>query len=292
MAWADLTFAATALVYVIASVAFGMHLAGGPHEKTPRFANAAPFLLGAAVLMHTAHILLASFALRVCPVEGVHFAMSVLAVVIAGTYLVVRTRFNLNALGAVVGPFALTFFLASRFAFSRLGETASPVHRALLPFHIAANVLGIALFTLAFSAAVAYLFQERQLKRKEFGDLFRRLPPLDALDRAEHRLLLAGFPLLTLGILTGTIWARGVEIGDSASIARAIFGYTSWGLFAAVLLVRAAAGWRGRRAAYGTIVGYGFTLAVILVYLMRPAATHAANVNVGNAPSKTEAAHP
>ncbi len=276
MVWADLTFIVTALVYLIASVAFGAHLTAASRAQSSRFANAAPFLLGTGVLMHSSHILVASFALRVCPVEGVHFAMSVLAVGIAGVYLVVRTRFNLNALGAVVGPFALTFLLASRFAFSRVGETASPIHRALLPFHVAANVLGIALFTLAFAAAVAYLFQERQLKRKELGGLFRRLPPLDALDRAEHRLLLAGFPLLTLGILTGTIWARGVEVGDSASVARAIFGYASWALFATVLLVRAAMGWRGRRAAYGTIVGYGFTLAVILVYLLRPAMTHAA----------------
>ncbi len=273
MVWADLAFVVTALVYLAASAAFGIYLVGGPRAQSTLFATTAPFLLGLGACMHAAHIGVTSFALRVCPVESVHFSMSVLAVFVAATYLFVRRRFQLNALGAVVAPFALTFLLASRFAFSRLGETANPVRRVLLPFHIAANVLGIALFTLAFAAAVTYLFQERQLKRKEFGGLFRRLPPLEALDRAEHQLLLAGFPLLTLGILTGTVWARGIELGDSASIARAIFGYASWALFAAVLLARAAAGWRGRRAAYGIVAGYSFTLVVILIYLLRPAVT-------------------
>jgi ABC-type uncharacterized transport system permease subunit len=273
MVWADVTFVVTALAYLAASVAFGIFLFGGTRQASASVATMAPALLGLGVGMHAAHIGIASFALHVCPVESVHFALSVLAVVVAATYLLVRRRFQVNALGAVVAPFALTFLLASRFAFSRLAENASPVRRVLLPFHIASNVLGIAIFTLAFAAALAYLFQERRLKRKEFGGLFRRLPPLDALDRAEHQLLLAGFPLLTFGILTGTVWARGVELGDPTSIARAAFGYASWALFAAVLLVRAVGGWRGRRAAYGMIVGYAFTMVVILIYLLRPAAS-------------------
>jgi len=50
-----------------------------------------------------------------------------------------------------------------------------------------------------------------------------------------------------------------------------VFGYATWLLTGAVLLLRAAAGWRGRRAAYGTIAGLVFAMAVIAVYLTRPA---------------------
>jgi ABC-type uncharacterized transport system permease subunit len=96
-----------------------------------------------------------------------------------------------------------------------------------------------------------------------------RLPPIDALDRAEHRFLVAGFPLLTIGILTGSIWAREVEAGGAAEIARAALSYASWALIGGVLLLRAAAGWRGRRAAYGTILGFGLTVLVMLLYLAR-----------------------
>jgi ABC-type uncharacterized transport system permease subunit len=103
----------------------------------------------------------------------------------------------------------------------------------------------------------------------------RRLPPLDALDRAEHRFLLGGFPLLTIGIITGTLWARRVEMGASADVLRAAFGYVTWLVIASVLFLRAAAGWRGRRAAYGTIAGFGLAVVVLVLYLTRQPLTAA-----------------
>ena len=99
--------------------------------------------------------------------------------------------------------------------------------------------------------------------------MFRRLPPLDVLDRAEHRFLLAGFPLLTIGIITGTLWARRVEMGAPSEVLRAVFGYITWLVIAGVLFLRAAAGWRGRRAAYGTIAGFGLAVVVLMFYLLR-----------------------
>jgi ABC-type uncharacterized transport system permease subunit len=131
------------------------------------------------------------------------------------------------------------------------------------------NVLGDALFLLASGAAVLYLVEEKRLKQKRAASVFGRLPPLDALDRAEHRLLLTGFPLLTLGIITGTAWAHRIETGGSAEVARALFAYGTWVLFAGVLILRALLGWRGRRAAYGTIAGFLFAVAVLVVYWIR-----------------------
>jgi ABC-type uncharacterized transport system permease subunit len=92
---------------------------------------------------------------------------------------------------------------------------------------------------------------------------------VDALDRAEHRFLVAGFPLLTIGILTGTLWAREVESGGVAAMARAGLSYGAWLLIGTVLVLRAAAGWRGRRAAFGTILGFSLTMLVLAVYLAK-----------------------
>jgi ABC-type uncharacterized transport system permease subunit len=182
-------------------------------------------------------------------------------------YLALRRRYRIDVVGAFVAPLALTFLLAS----SLVGMSAPDPHyrRAILPIHVAANLLGDALFMLAFAAAVAYLLQERRLKQKNLAGFFRKLPPLDALDKAEHRFLLAGFPLLTAGIVTGVYWAHDVEAGGAAAIARAALGYATWVLFAAVLLLRAGAGWRGRKAAYGTIAGFSFAVLVLILYLIR-----------------------
>jgi ABC-type uncharacterized transport system permease subunit len=269
----DLLFGTTVAAYSAACAMFIAFLLGWPPGDsstggTPRLARWAPRLVAIAVPLHAAHIVASSLVLHVCPVEGIHFAMSIASMLAAFAYVVARGRFRIDVVGAFVAPLALTFLLASRF----VGTGGGPKLRsALLPFHVAANLIGVALFTLAFAAAVAYLLQERHLKQKNLNGVFRRLPPLDALDRAEHRFLVAGFPMLTIGILTGTLWAREVEAGGAAEIARAAFGYTSWALFGGVLFLRAAAGWRGRRAAYGTIAGFGFTVLVLLLYLVRDA---------------------
>jgi ABC-type uncharacterized transport system permease subunit len=271
----DVLFGATAAVYLASCALFIAFLLGWPAgepeagNSAGRVARWAPRLLAIGVPLHAANIVVSSLVLHVCPVAGMHFSMSVVSMLAALAYVVARARYRIDVVGAFVAPLALTFLLASRF----VGTGGGPrLKSAILPFHVAANLLSLALFTLAFAAAVAYLLQERHLKQKNLRGTFRRLPPLDALDRAEHRFLVAGFPLLTIGILTGTLWAREVEAGGAAEIARALFGYASWALFGGVLFLRAAAGWRGRRAAYGTIAGFGFTLLVLLLYLVRDAA--------------------
>jgi ABC-type uncharacterized transport system permease subunit len=266
---ADILFYATAACYVVASGLFLRFLLRGTGQEGERIA---PRLVGVGAVLHGGHIVLASLVLRVCPVEGIHFPMSVASMVMCIAYFVARKRFRLEIAGAFVAPLALTSLLASRF----VGGGAEPgarIKSVILPFHVTVNLTGVALFALAFSAAALYLVQERLVKQKRVDGVSRRLPPLDALDRAEHRFLLAGFPLLTIGIITGTLWARRVEMGAPGEVLRAVFGYVTWLVIAGVLFLRAAAGWRGRRAAYGTIAGFGFAVIVLVIYLVRADAT-------------------
>jgi ABC-type uncharacterized transport system permease subunit len=255
-------FAATAVAYFVASVIFIAELLGRAGRAAPWGAR----LVAVGVPLHAAQIVVWSLFLHVCPVQGIHFALSVASMSACLAYVLARRRYRVDVVGAFVAPQALAFLLASRFVGPVTDEPR--LRSVLLPFHVIANLLGVALFTLAFAAAVAYLLQESRLKHKRFVGA-SRLPPIDALDRAEHTFLVAGFPLLTIGILTGTLWAREVEAGGAAAIARACLSYASWTLIGGVLLLRAAAGWRGRRAAFGTILGFGLTLLVLAAYLVR-----------------------
>lgn len=261
---AEVLFALTAACYVGASGLFLRFLLRGEGS----IGTFAPRLIGVGAALHAAHISVASLVLRQCPVEGIHFPMSVASMLMCVAYYFLRKRLRVEVAGAFVAPLALTSLMASRF----VGGGAEPGERikgVILPFHVTSNLFGVALFGLAFSAAALYLVQERLVKQKRIDGVSRRLPPLDALDRAEHRFLLAGFPLLTIGIITGTLWARRVEMGSSADVLRAAFSYVTWLVIAGVLFLRAAAGWRGRRAAYGTIAGFGFAVVVLVLYLVR-----------------------
>lgn len=260
-------FAFTVFAYLVASIVFAAKIAGRPIAAgTERLGFGALALGGVA---HLVHVLMWSLVLRVCPVEGIYFPLSLGANLMVGAFFLLRRRYNLDAVGSVIAPLALATLLASRFAVQSTAPSDS-LRSALLPFHITANLLGVALFALASASALLFLLQENRLKSKKLGGR-SRLPPLDALDRAEHRLLIAGFPLLTVGVVTGTLFINRMDGESTADLARTAFGYGTWLLIALVLFLRQAAGWRGRRAALGTLLSFGFLMAVLGFYLARGA---------------------
>lgn len=221
-------------------------------------------VLTLSVLLHAVHLVSASFLTNVCPVASLPFALSLTAVLMGGVFLAMRQKMRVGALGVAVAPLALCFLIGAQLM-SGAGYDHTPP-TALLALHIAANVLGFGLFLLAGAAGAFYLIQERQLKRKKLL-LGGKLPPLDSLDSAEHRLLLAGFPLLTIGIVTGAFFLHG-EIDVSRVIVAAL-AFATWLQVAAVLVLRTVWGWRGRRTAYGTLAGLACVALVMCIYLVR-----------------------
>jgi ABC-type uncharacterized transport system permease subunit len=272
------TFLAAVLLYAGATVLFFLDVVraprGGPGAKAPTKPPApravtGPRLLGVAALAHAAHVTLASFVAKVCPIHSVHFMLSVAALLAVAIYLPARRRFRIESLGLLVAPLGLVFVMGT-FLLGRPEPEprASPMFIAL---HVLSNLLGVALFLLAGGAAALYLVQDNRLKTKRHP-IAKGLGALETLDLAVHRFLIAAFPMVTLGIVTGTYWARKLETGAPDEVMRAIFGYATWLFVAGVLLLRAAAGLRGRRAAYGTILGLGCAIAVLVIYLVRPGA--------------------
>ncbi len=255
------------IAYSAAATLYFLELAR--REPAPLRAQWAPRVLGAGALLHATHIVVASLVTRVCPVESLHFALSLSALVAVGVYLLVNRRSKLYAMGAVVAPLALTFLVGAQFV-GRDPSSVLPFSRTLLVMHIAANVLGVGLFLLSGAAGAFYLVQDRRLRRKKLLGAGSRLPPLDSLDRSSHRLLLAGFPLLTFGVVTGAVFTQKLGELGGAELARSLLGYATWVLLASVLVLRRLGGFGGRRAAYGTLAGVACVLLVLLIYVVHP----------------------
>lgn len=231
-------------------------------------------LLALGAMAHLGYITAASFITHTCPVGSVHFILSFIAIFAAFGFTLARAfarhsgpRENIDSLGVIVAPLGLAFLLGTFFLDKP--TVGSSLGTGFLAFHVMVNILGVAVFMLAGAAACLYLVQERRLKHKKLARV-GSLPPLDTLDRAVHRFLLLGFPLLTVGIVSGTFFAYQLESGSPNEVMRIVLGYATWLLVAAVLLLRTAAGWRGKRSAYGTLLGFVFAMGVLLVYVLRP----------------------
>jgi ABC-type uncharacterized transport system permease subunit len=259
-------FALTALLYALSGGLYAYFLARGA-EGIGTWAGRS---LGAAIACHAA-FLGVNWALGGhLPTADIHQALAVMSLLVVLVFLITTlTRKRLRVLGAFITPVTLLLFLGA--AFRRgVGPVPENVRSALLPVHVGVNVLGLAAFALAFAAAIAYLIQERQLRKKNLGGLFQRLPALDVLDSFGLRSVLIGFPLLTIGVVTGTIWAVKLRPDAPAISFMQAVGVLAWLLFAGVLLLRVAAGWRGRRAAIGTMLGFLCTVLVLIGYMVRP----------------------
>ena len=163
-----------------------------------------------------------------------------------------------------MAPLAVLMTLAA-FAVGRDSSDIPPgLETFWLPLHVTLAFLGNAVFGLAFAVSVIYLLQERHLKHKKMTALMKRFPSLESLDRLNYSLLVWGFPLMTLGILTGSLWA-GIHWGDYWSWdPRQISSAIAWLFYGALLHGRITAGLRGRRAALLTMVGFCVVLGYFL----------------------------
>lgn len=260
----DLLVASAAAAYAGSFAGFVVHVAH--REGSPRASLSGRIALWIAAALHSSFVLHYAFGFQVCPVKTIHLAISLGVLVAVFVFLVARIGPRASALGLFVAPIALCTLLASRFV--RFPAVPETLHNRLLPLHVTANVVGDGLFVIAAAAAALYLFQARQLKNKRGGRVVGRIPPLDTLDRIEHRLLSAGFVFMTIGAVTGTVWIAKLGSGTALEVARTLLGYLTWVLFCAVLLLRATLGWRGRRAAIGTLAGFALSIVVVALYLL------------------------
>ncbi len=223
-----------------------------------------PRLLGAGFLAHGASIVLRSWTAGHMAVTTFDEALSFLALVLVGVFLVVQLRRPLVALGAVVSPLAFGLTLAADAVYGGARPLPPVLDSAWLPVHVVLSFLGDAVFALAFSASLLYLVQERRLKSRRTPGALRYLPSLETLDRVNYRCLVWGLILLTLGIVSGIVWAHTAWGRFWSSDPKLVFSLVTWAIYVVLLQGRMTAGWRGRWAATLTIAGF----AVIVLSLV------------------------
>ena len=197
---------------------------------------------------------------------GFHEALSFSSWVLILVFLVVEFRHHLHVLGSFIVPLALISLVFAA-ALPESAPTLTPVFRTLW-VHVTLSMLGTVGFAIAFVAGVMYLIQDGLLKSKRFNVLYSKLPALDFLDHLNQQSIVTGFPLLTLGIITGALSAeisRGSYLNWNPEQTWAL---VTWVFYFVVLMGRLTVGWRAKRAAYLTIIGFaGVILTLIGVVL-------------------------
>ncbi len=220
--------------------------------------------LAAGLVWHTLALLQRTWASGYLPVAAFGDALLLFDWVLVAAFLLLNWRYPIRVLGALVAPLA-ALIIYGALILPRGQGTISPLLRGFwLMAHIGLTMGGYATLTLNFLGGVFYLIQERQLKAKRFGFFFRRLPSLSQLDTLNYWCLSIGFPLLTAGIITGSLYEQHTLGRFWSWDPKEILTLLAWLIYAVLMHERLTVGWRGRRAAWLAICGFLVLLATFV----------------------------
>ena len=211
-------------------------------------------ILLAGFICHTLFFAQQYYTLGVAPVLDMKSALSFFSWSIIGAYLILQLKFRLMVLGSFVAPFAAFLMLISS-TIPGVEMVVKPMYRSMwLTVHIGTIFIGNGMFAVTFMTAIMYLVQEHQIKRKKLGSIHSRLPSLQTLDSINYYSLMYGFPLLTIGMITGSIYAQYALGSYWRWDPKETWSLITWLFYAALIHERVAVGWRGRRAAIMSII--------------------------------------
>jgi cytochrome c-type biogenesis protein CcsB len=217
-------------------------------------------LMMAGFALHTLSLVACGIQAGNFPVNNLHETLSVTAWAIAAVFLALFFKYNLKILGIYAAPL-ITLTMVTAYQMPKpVAENPQLFKSWWLAAHIITIFLGNAAFALACGLGMLYLLQEHAIKRKTRGFFFSRLPSLDLLDTTGYACIVVGFSMISIGLITGVVYAKAVWGRFWAWDPKEVWSVITWLLYAALLHARLTVGWRGKRAAIISIIGFAVLL--------------------------------
>lgn len=218
------------------------------------------FLLLIGFVFHTTAMFKRGFSLNECPVNNLYEATTFATWAIVAVYLVIGIWSRLRFLGAFASPvlFALGVFA--------LMPALDPPHgpkpefaNAGISLHASLVLLAYGAFGLAAVAGVMFLTQEHNLKFHKLQAVLSLFPPIQRLELAATRLVIAGFILLTIGLEVGANLPRkaGVHFYEDPKV---MWSALLWVIYLGLLISRWRFAQSGRRFVVGVVGAFAFLM--------------------------------
>ena len=180
-------------------------------------------------------------------------------------YLLIEWRTRNRSMGAFATP--LAFLIMAYASFSNIEDRIQPLIPALksnwLIAHVITCFVGYAAFGIAFGLSIMYLLKRMDNPDKK-NTFLKLIPGSLILDELIYQLIVIGFILLTLGIITGAVWAHSAWGRYWGWDPKETWSLITWFVYAALLHARMIRGWRGKKLAILSIIGFS---CVIFTYL-------------------------
>ena len=207
------------------------------------------------------------------PLTNLSESLTFVSWALMAIYLVTERRQRIAALGVFVSLVALVA-TACATVLPRDVALHPALHSRWLAIHVVSSLAGYASFIIAFAATLGYLVQERLLKSKRINALQQQLPSLDAVDHLAYKMVALGFPMLTLGVVTGAMWAQTAWGSYWNWDPKETWSLVTWLVYAAYLHMRIVRGWRGKWANRLLLIGFAAVLVTFFGVSFIPSGLH------------------
>ena len=260
----SLLFNITTVAYLLSMLCFFGHLA----SRNEHIGAAGSYTAYGGLFVQTIAILLRwkeSYDLGMghAPLSNLYESVVFFAWTIILIFAFVDLKYRYRIIGAFVVPFAM---LGMAWAQLGLNSGIQPLVPALqsnwLLYHVVTCFLGYAAFAVACGVSIMYLIATHHStdRDKPRHGIMAMFPPERVLDHINYKAIMMGFPLLTLGIITGAAWANYAWGTYWSWDPKETWSLIVWFVYAAFLHARFTRGWVGRRAAWLSITGFAATI--------------------------------
>jgi len=217
-------------------------------------------LLAGAFAFHTTAMFLRGFSLDRCPIKNLYEATIFTTWTMTATYLVIGLWSRLRFLGAFASPMLFAIGVFALLTPHDVGTPGKPEFTGgWLTLHVAMFALAYGAFGLSSVAGLMYLTQERDLKLHKMRALFSLMPPIQRLELVIRWLLIAGFVLLTGGLIVSAAFMHQQGRAFTADF-KILWSLFVWAIYCGLIVMRWTL-WRGgRRFAWGAIAAFTFVL--------------------------------
>jgi len=248
----DLTLSITIAFYILGL----FHSFIGFFQKRQVFVKIALAMVACGFICHTLSLILMGFRRDHFPITNLPESLCLFAWCISLSFIVANFRYKVNVLGAFILPLVSVLTIFSQIIWEENHSIPPLLESGWVYFHVAIAFLAYAAFFLTFISGILYLIQEAELKHKRFRFLYFRLPSLQICDELLRRSLYVGFVAMSLTIISGAFYAQQAwgrfwswDPKETASL-------ITWGIYFILMNYRLSNQWRGRRAAYISIIGF------------------------------------
>lgn len=219
-----------------------------------RHAAKARIGLGVSLTLHTLFLVSLGYHLHRCPLGTFGEGLLFLAWILGSIHFISEKVADTRRLGLFTLLPTTLCVLAAVFMLRADYALPSQLQGSLLVFHIVASLAAYACFSMASILAAMYLVLHSKLKHKNFDITFRKLPPLDKLDKLSAIWSFLGSATMVVSSIIGITFVRKDGLAGMGINEMAI--YLVLAVFLGAGASRRLFGLRGRRHALVILVGF------------------------------------